>query len=71
LNLLSHGFTIPPIIFIDAIEENEEEEEDVDLFECSIYDKRGWLGTSVPSPHSKPQNPAIPTHLISMISNPY
>jgi hypothetical protein len=56
---------------MDAIEENEEEEEDVDLFECSIYDKRGWLVTSVPSPHSKPQNPAIPTHLISMISNPY
>jgi len=35
--LLSRGLTLPPIIFIDAVE--EEEEEDVDLFERLIYDE--------------------------------
>jgi hypothetical protein len=42
--LLSRGLTLPPIIFIDAVE--EEEEEDADLFECLIYDECGWPGAS-------------------------
>jgi hypothetical protein len=45
LNLLSRWLTLSPIIFIDAVD--EEEEEDADLFECPIYDERGWLEASV------------------------
>jgi hypothetical protein len=41
LNLLSRGLTLLSIICIDAVE--KEEDEDADLFECPIYDERGWL----------------------------
>jgi hypothetical protein len=34
---MSHALTLPPIIFIDAVE--EEEEEDADRFEFLIYDE--------------------------------
>jgi hypothetical protein len=36
---MSCGLTLPLIIFIDAVE--EEEEEDADLFKCRRYDERG------------------------------
>jgi hypothetical protein len=37
--LLSCGLTLSPITFIDAVEEEEEKEEDVNLFECPIYNE--------------------------------
>jgi hypothetical protein len=42
--LRSRGLTLPPILFIDAVE--EETDEDANLFECSIYNERGWLKAS-------------------------
>jgi hypothetical protein len=44
LNLLSRGLTLLPIIFIDVV---EEEEEDVDLYDCPIYDEWDWLESSI------------------------
>jgi len=37
--LLSRRLTLPPITFIDTVE--EEEEDDTNMFECPIYDERG------------------------------
>jgi len=42
---LSCGLTLPPIIFIDAVK--EEEKENAYLFKCLIHDERGLLGDSI------------------------